>query len=165
MESDLTNQIALHIFNNIGVISPMKVSVQNKKFLLNQTIDLEDDKILKLWGAEVDLGGSKLRMLLTELTDSDPDKEFVLIVKLENCPSYGCYISLNENEPRDGKIYFSVEEDNWAETNTFLQATFLGGMEQLKDVLSNWNKVSIEDDLVESMKSLIKVIFEFEDEE
>lgn len=170
MSSKLTNEILLQVFSNIGAVVPTKVSLKSPSFKLATTIDLEDTK-LPLWGAEVMLDKSRLRLLLTDLTEKGDihNKEYGLVVSLDDCPSYAAYVLLestvvDKNVPRHGKIFFSLEESNWLMTSMFLQASFLCGMEQLKEVPSIWNKITNEEDLVEGMKLLVEKIFESEEE-
>ncbi len=173
MSNNLTNEILLHIFSNLGIVTPTKVTLQSNLFSLDDTIGLEiedGEKRLKLWGAEVDVNSKKLKMLLTELTDRKDEKEYALVVKLDDCPAYGCYICLestviDKNVPRHGLIFFSLEPGAWLATNIYLQASFLTGMEQLKDVLSTWTKTTEHEDMITEMKALIETIFQFEEQE
>ncbi len=173
MPNNLTNEILLHVFSNLGVVVPTKVPLQSSTFLLPETISLDFDdgeKKLKLWGTEVDINSKKLKMLLTDLTDNKNEKEYALVVQLDDCPAYGCYLCLestviDKNVPRHGLIFFSLQENTWVATNTYLQASFLAGMEQLKDVLSTWNKSSDNESMVNEMKALVELIFQFEEQE
>ena len=171
--SKLTNEILLQIFSNIGAVVPTKVSLKSPSFKLNTTIDLEDEFNTKisLWGAEVKLDNSKLRLLLADLTEKNDlhNKEYALVVSLQDCPAYAAYLLLestvvDKNIPRHGKIFFSLEDSNWLSTSIFLQASFLCGMEQMKEVPSVWNKMTDEQDLIEGMKLLIDKVFEIEEE-
>lgn len=170
MQNKLTNEILFHIYSNIGLVVPTKISLQSNEYLLPQSLELEGGGKLNLWGSEVSINSSKLELLLAELTEDDREKEYVLVVKLEDCPAYGCYLLLestvvDKNVPRHGKIFFSLEKTHWLPTSIYLQASFLAGMEQLKEVPSFWDKLNSETSLVSEMKSLITALFELEDEE
>lgn len=162
--SELTDQIILHIFNNLGITSHTTLSLNSDSFLLSKTIAFQNlegnSQQAPLWGAEISIDKIKLRLLLADF--SEGDKELILIVKLDNAPSYGIYISHNSSDffeeiiPNEAFILFSLKENEWLITNTYIQATFLAGMEQLQDISASWSRINKFDDMISNVKSLIE---------
>ncbi len=171
MQSNLTNEILGHIFTNLGLMAPRKTSLKNDYFLLSETIDLEEndkDKCLPIWGAQVPVAEGKFNLLLTEMKDHPGEQEYFLVSKMEDCPIYGCYILLestvvDKNVPKHGEILFSLKDNAWLPTDTFLQATFLAGMEQLKELITPWQPTT-DLYLMSSLKTFTDHIFSSEEE-
>lgn len=169
--SKLTNEILLHVFNGLGITKSVDVSLISDSFLLPKQIKFkvldEDLIVVKLWGAQITIDKSRLRLLCGDF--SMDTKELALVIKLDNCPSYGCYLSFQDI--KDSFIVFSLKDNEWLMANTYVQATFLAGMEQLRDIGTVWNTLSKYDDLVENIKSLVEYhdtisdVYEDEDDE
>jgi hypothetical protein len=166
MGSKLTDEIIIHILSNLGVLEASRTSIRTSDFLLREMIELEEDnqdKNLKLWGAETQVDNSKLKLILTEINHEN-EKEYILLSKLDDCPSYGCYLLKDSDNLKDGTILFSLKNCEWLATNIYLQATFLSGMEQLKESLLSWNRLSEPKKLILEMRSLIDYLFMVKDE-
>lgn len=157
MTDRLTNSILLHIFDNLGITSTNRVSLLSKSFQLSDTIRLENEdgnfEDIYLYGAQISIDKSKFKILCGNF--SNQAKELVLICKLDNCPTYACYLSI-EHEPYEGMIAFALKEKAWLVSNTYIQATFLAGMENLKEVGAVWNQIEKYYDLVDEIKSFIE---------
>lgn len=170
MQSNLTNEILLHVFDNLGLVLPRQTSLKNDYFLTSAAIDLvedDKDKHLKIWGAQVPVAAGKFQMLLTEMKTHSQEQEYFLVSQLDDCPMYGCYILLESPiqgriEPRHGEILFSLKDNAWLPTDIFIQATFLAGMEQLKDLLTSWTPVT-DHSLLAPLKTFTDYIFTSEE--
>jgi len=150
MNLKLTSTIIEHIFCSLLMIKSDFIktvgakSLLDKDFLLDQTLNLNDSVnnfYNKVWSCQSEISGKKIFLLVADCSLEKDIKEYSLIVKLEDAPIYGCYLVLNENYNSDALIACTLDGKNWMECNTYLQATFLAGMEQIKELNSNWNKV------------------------
>jgi len=169
MNSKLTEQIACHILASLGVlpsdfINPESIKkITDKAFVLPEKISLEtDDKVLRnnIYGCQVSIADSKeLRLLLADCTQEKNLPEFALLVQLKDSPAFGVYTIFTKmaEEQIDPEVLIAVSTDkeNWMPCSTYLQATFLAGMEQTKDVGFGWIKAT---NYAEQHKQLISFI-------
>lgn len=159
MNKQLTDQIVKHIFNNLGITLNLKNSIRNNNYLLNVKLETSEEPFfLPIWGAEVLIEKSKFQLLFTDLSVKPNEDEwlydYILLVKYENSPLFGLNLIFNTDEIESSLISVSFNEDVWLNTNISVQANFLSGMENLKEVTSIWNKSS--EDLVKHLKPFIE---------
>lgn len=174
MNSVLTEQIILHILSNLLVIKPVFIDLNtskplnNKEFLLKETIDFEiDDEIIKanVYGCQGTIQQQNIKILLTEFIPShnlenydDKYKEYYLIVNLQDNPSYGLHLLINSKSGYDSEplIGVSLNNKDWMTCNTYLQATFLAAMENIKELGLIWNKCTDYSNEYDSLLNFIK---------
>jgi hypothetical protein len=164
MNLKLTQSIVEHIYASL-LIKPAKfienkgsLSILNKEFILDRTLDLNDsEKVFynEIWGCESNVSGKQISLLVGNCSLEKEVDEYCLIVKLKDAPSYGCYLVLNENYNSDVLIACSLDGKNWMECNTYLQATFLAGMEQFKEINNKWIKLSNYENEFELLRSFL----------
>lgn len=160
----LVNHILEYIYNNFGICNDfVSTSIVSEKYLLTKKIKFEgvdgNEWSAKMYGAEIVIDKLRFRILCGDF--SSEEKEYALIVKLDNCPSYGCYLIYNSDlseisGPQAGLLAFSIKENEWLASNVYIQATFLAGMEQLRDVSASWQSLSNYQDMIENMKSYVR---------
>lgn len=156
----ITNCIVHHIFDNFGLTKELSSSLKNDKFLLEEVIEYfdseEKEKHANLYGASIEIERTKFRILVADF--SGKDLEFAMLVKLENCPNYACYLGLDSEtgDIYDGLIAFSYEFKNWLPTTVGIQATFLAGMENLKEVVAIWDPLENYQEMIEELKSFVE---------
>lgn len=157
----LTNHIIKHIYNNLGLNRDLKmpVSIKNYSFLLEETIDFNDesgDLSAQVWGAQIEIENAKFKIIVTDL--SEYFTEHAMLVKLDGCPTYACYLSEDLLTLQFGDISFSLKEGQWLKSSIGIQATFLAGMENLRDVTGQWSNLKNTENLVNELKSYIKYL-------
>jgi len=139
MNKTLTNQIVKHILTNLGILDSRPVSLISDEFLTDLQIEYEniEDKqtIANVWATEALANNIKIQLAATKF-EMDND-EFAVIIEIENCPTYGCYFE-NENDI-NSLIAFSLKGNAWIPADIYTQATFLAGMEQLKDLTASFS--------------------------
>lgn len=163
MNKELIKQIVLHIFYGFSIL-PSKfinnensVSLRDSKFRFNEKLIFysEEDEIKNnIYGCQLYIEGQTMNILLGDCSVSE--KEYCLLVSLKDSPYYGLYLSNNPS------ICFSMDGEVWSNCSTYLQATFLAGMEQLRESRAKWNKCDNED-LVKTMKKFIE--YKYSEEE
>ncbi len=144
----LTNEIVKHVFADLGVFADRRVSICNDAFLSDKAIVISDgnsQQTFQIWGCEATIGSQRLSMIATKM---DTYNEAVLLVMMEKCPLYGAFLA------DDCDIGVMVK-DHWAPANTFIQASFLAGMEQLRDLGTPFQKANDIRELVKHMKTYI----------
>lgn len=154
----LTDCIVNHVFDNLGITLLTKTSFRSPLFKLQDSIEYDDENHALLYGAEIKIENSMFRMLLADFSEDETYSEYAMVMKLEGCPSYGCYLRVDgaTGDPEDGLICFSNKSNVWFKSNVGIQATFLAGMENLRDVNATWNKLSKTTDLIEELKSFFE---------
>jgi hypothetical protein len=154
MNRVLTETIIRHVLANLAVIPSSFVdidkskSIMSKEFLLPEKLIFETEEGVelknKIWGCQISVEQQELKMILGNCTQEEQLPEFALIVQLKNAPAYGLYLVYNDfvGDQIDGEALISCTLDGkaWMECQTFLQATFLAGMEQMKDIGLFWSK-------------------------
>jgi hypothetical protein len=168
MNTELLNQIVRHIFSSLAVIPSSFIDVNKTKslmtneFLLKDTLSFEiEGKSItnKIWGCQLSAEDNELKIILGDCTQDRDIPEYCLIVQLKNFPTYGVYLVYNdlvgEDIPSEPLIACTLNGSDWLLCNTFLQATFLAGMEQMKELGLSLNKCSNYETHINSMKTFI----------
>ncbi len=171
MNHKLTEQIAYHIFAHLGILPATFVnrdltrSIIDKQYLLSEKISLEneDGQILRknIYGCQARIADSKeFKMLLADCTEVKEYPEFCLLVQLKDAPAFGIYLlysgASNEEVDPEALIAVSPDKEHWMPCSTYLQATFLAGMEQVRDSGFSWAKATEYQDLYKQLLTFIK---------
>lgn len=169
MNFALMEQIIRHVFSNLGIVPDNNVdlsfssSLRSDEFLLPEKLtfageDEEAEIVNSLWGCQITLQNQTMRVLLGDCTQDPRIPEFCVVVQLTDAPMYGMYLAYNELV--DGclpdPLIAVATEKNWMVCETYLQATFLAGMEQIRDLGFGWNKCTEYKSQFEMMNTLIK---------
>ena len=168
MNKKLTEEIVYHIFANLGIlpsdhtnITSMQ-SIIDKKFLLAEKIKLEtEDKVISnnIYGCQISISDNKdFKILLADCSQDSHNLEYGVLIQLKDSPAFGLYLSFHLSEviDREALIAVNIVESSWVPCNTYLQATFLAGMEQIKDLGFGWIKCSNYNKLYHQLLSFIK---------
>lgn len=155
MNPNLRAEIVRHVFANFGVIPSNYVnkktkSLLTKEWLVPEIISFEDeDGIIsehKIWGCQLSADVQEVKVLLADCTQDDKFPEFCLLIQLKNAPAYGLYLEFHGSfeDPSSSAcmLKYSIDGKSWADCSTFLQATFLAGMEQIRETGFAWQKIT-----------------------
>lgn len=171
MNQKLTEEIALHVLSNLGILPSDFVnqdqtkSVFSKQFVLPEKISFESEEKQvfhkNVYGCQVSVTGAKeFKLLLADCTQEKDVPEYCLVVQLKDAPMFGIYLIFNKlvNDPPESEAMIAVNTDkkHWIPCTTYLQATFLAGMEQLRDIGFGWNKCVNYQELYTQLLSFIK---------
>lgn len=149
MNKQLTELIIRHIYENFLLIPSNEInpltnkSLTDNEFLLNKTLKFEDESgNKKIWGCQISTDVQELKILCGDCSQEDDVLEYCLVVQLKDAPAYGVYSAFCKDRwiNQEALIACTLNGKDWMECNTYLQATFLAGMEQVKDVGLKWNK-------------------------
>lgn len=167
MNQNLLEEIVKHILSNLGVIHSDFVdleksgSLNSNVYLLDKKISLEDDnkEIInrKIWGCEIVSEQKELKILLTDCWQDKDINEYYVIVQLRDAPAYGLFYTNNPSKYQENNSFIvcNVNNKGWMNCDTYLQATFLAGMEQLKNLGLLWGKCKNYDEQFNLLNSLI----------
>jgi hypothetical protein len=148
MNDRLTKEIISHIFSHFGINTTGSTkSLNSPEFLLPEKLKIqEDDKIFNynIWGYQLAID-QEITFLLVECS-----KEFALFISMKDHPSYGLYFS---DQPL---IACSLNGKDWMICNLYLQATFLAGMEQLRELNYPGKKATNYQEQYQSLLSFIE---------
>lgn len=170
MNQQLTEQIAHHVLANLGVFSADFVnkdttkSLVDKHFILPEKIVFEvgGETVKKnIFGCQVTVAdGKDFKMLLADCTQEKDLPEYCLLVNLKDSPCYGVYFVYSglSEEAVDPEVLIAVSTDkkHWMPCSTYLQATFLAGMEQIRDIPIGWAKCANYQEQYQQLLSFIK---------
>lgn len=176
MNLALREQIVKHIMAGLAVIPSSHISLNKSKSLMSQEFLLSDkltfevdDALIKnrIWGCQISSEQQEIKILLGDCSQEKNVSEYCLVIQLKDAPSYGMYLVCNDNVDSEPLLACSINGKDWLECNTYLQATFLAGMEQIKELGLNWNKCKDYKEQYEMMISFIQFhseIYEEKDE-
>lgn len=171
MNSKLTEQIAYHVLANLGIFpsdfvnKEMTRSIVDKQFTLSEKISLEIEggEIIRhnIYGCQVAVADSKeLKILVANCTEDKSLPEYCMLVQLKDAPAFAVYLIFtqlsNESLDSEALIAVSTDQKNWMPCSTYLQATFLAGMEQIRDLGFGWTKCNNYQDQYQQLLSFIK---------
>jgi hypothetical protein len=152
MNKDLLENIIKHVLSNFGVIPSRFVnhsklkSLMSNDFLLDETLKFKDENDNtfenKIWGCQISSGQQDMKILLGDCATDTSIPEYCLLVQLKSCPAYGLYIINSKELDSEPMIACTLDGKSWLECGTYLQATFLAGIEQVKDVGISYSKCS-----------------------
>ena len=167
MNMKLTNCIVEHIFTNLGMIMPKQNSIFSSQLLIDQKLKFDEnnqENQYPVYACEAEINQSKITIIASKLDNEDQSQDLFAIIELKNTPAYGCHLSLDGqekyNEVSDGIINFQIKENMWLDTNVFIQASFLAGMEQLRDLTSSFTICAQPQDNFKKLSSFIKHCYE-----
>jgi hypothetical protein len=163
MNRTLMENIVRHVFANLAIIPSAFVnidktkSLMSKDFVLNDTLSFEGCVVKnKIWGCQVLAEQQELKILLGDCSQERQTPEYCLVVQLKDAPAYGIYLVCNSNgEDSEPLIACTLNGKEWMECQTYLQATFLAGMEQIRDIGLTWSKCTNYKDQYDLMISFI----------
>lgn len=166
MNAHLRKEIVKHVFANLGIISSdfvsrkLSKSLMDDEFLLRTTLIFEDENggaiRNKVWGCQISADVQEIKILLGACSEYKDIAEFAVIVQLKNAPAYGVYLVCNDKVDSEALISCTINQKDWMECGTYLQATFLAGMEQIRDIGLSWNKCTDYESQYQLMLSFIK---------
>ncbi len=151
MNRQLLRAIIEHVLASFGVIPSDFInfnktqSLKEKNWRLPISVDFEVQPKLaspsgQVWGCQISTEGQEVKIILANLTQEENFPEYALLVQLKDSPCYGLYLVDASGIDSEPMIACSVNGKEWIECNTYLQASFLTGMEQIKESVLSWNK-------------------------
>lgn len=174
MSQELTDAIVKHILFNLGATTEVfeRNSITNTRFLTDHQIEFDDEQGITepayIWACETTINHSKFRMMCVIFDcqhTKDADKEVAVLVKLPDCPTYGIMASNSSGYIDEAFIACEIKDKMWVKTTSYIQATFLAGMEQLKELSAAYEKCEKTDDLFLLLKEFIAYRTSFDSEE
>lgn len=136
-------------------------SLTSKDFLLKEKLVFETESgtiANKVWGCQISAEQQEIKLLVGDCSQDKDTLEYCLLVKLKDAPAYGLYLAYSKHDDFNAEpmLAVSVNDKDWMECSTYLQATFLAGMEQIRDLGVGWMKCSDYSSNYELMQQFIK---------
>ena len=159
----LTNSIVEHIFHNLGFLDARTNSLISETLLTDHTITYEDEEEHKLpvYACETRITQSQIVMAGVVFPSEGIRQEMAVVVHTQDCPIYGCYLwyeSGSQPVESEGQILMSLKDNTWMDTTTFVQASFLAGMEHLRDLRQAFTVCKDAKPIYQSLVAFIKHI-------
>lgn len=152
----LRNEIVKHILSNLGINSQAK-SIIDKEFILKDKVNFVDISF-PIYGCKISASSQEVKILLVKCLEDL--QEYYVLVQLADKIPFGLFFIHEHEDNENSNIAYYSEFKNWVNCNTFLQASFLAGMEQIKDVGYSYNKLTNSELEYKSLISYIKYIQE-----
>lgn len=151
MNKSLTKEIVYHILSGFGLLWAEFIdldkikSIKSVDYLLSEKVSFEDDEgktiVKKIWGIQLSIENQDLKILITDCSLEKDISEYAALIQLKDTPAYGMYlVTSSDLIDSEALIAVSVDNKNWMQCSTYLQATFLAGMENAKEIGFSWNK-------------------------
>lgn len=154
MNQKLTEEIVYHVLANLGALPSSFVnqdttkSVIDKQFLLPEklTFETEDGQTThkNVYGCQIQVGGKDLKLLLADCGQDKTFPEMCLLTQLKDAPAFGIFLVYSNLDfqqfDSEAMVAVNVDAKHWIPCSTYLQATYLAGMEQLRDLGFGWTK-------------------------
>jgi len=154
MNKSLEEEIVNHILKNFGFNNKLihNYLIDNNHLLMSD-MDLFEDNEYKspLWGLSATISDIKFNIFHGMICDVDGNIS-IIIVNIDNLPTYGIY------DGEEKLIYCKTLESDWMKCSTYLQGTFLAGMEQVKELGIVYDTANIHDFDMQSFKNLLRII-------
>jgi hypothetical protein len=158
----LRDHIIYYIVTNL-------LDIKKEHFKLNKDFEFVNlhgaQSAAPVWAIEGKLGSNNFQITLSELMVSEDCQEYFLLSKFEDSPTYCSYLCVEDNEPTQSNLCYSPKPDVWIPTNVYLQATYLAGMESLRDVLVEWNSLSNSSEIFTDLLSFYQKIIDSNEED
>lgn len=154
----LTNSIVEHILTNLGFMDQRDNSLFAAPLLTEHSITYEDDGTehhYEVYACETLITQAKITMIGVSFPIDEAFKEMAVVISIENCPTYGCFFNQEDGE---GLIAFTMKDNAWMAANMYVQATFLAGMEGLRDVVNPFTKCRETKDIHQTLVSFLKYV-------
>jgi hypothetical protein len=170
MNKLLLETICRHVYEGFLLITSNYVdpnyskALLSKEFLLNKSLKfdyndgvLQQSEFKNVWGCQMRAHNNTIKVLCGDCS-VDSNKEYALIIHHEGSPIYGVYSAFNKDLliDQEASIAVSTDGEGWLECNTFLQATFLAGVEQIKELGLGWGKC---EDYIKDFNALKSFIY------
>lgn len=136
----LTHEIITHILYDFGIFSNA-LSIKNEEFKTSSKIKFEDNGALTeryIYSIKSSIENRQLKVYFIDAS-SKISEEYSMLIEIDNLPIYGLYF-YEDDEGVRSIISTSLDKKSWFNCSVFLQATFLAGMEQLKELKFPWEK-------------------------
>jgi hypothetical protein len=177
MNKELMEAIIKHVFSNLAIIPSFFVDFERSKSLMTQefqipkkiSFEMDDSTNVEnnVWACQFSVGQQELKILLGDCSrdkfENSEYTEYCLLIQMKDSPTYGLYLSFLNKD--DNMIACSLDGSGWMECQTYLQATFLAGMEQIKDMGCPWSKCADYQKQFDLMLSFIKFHDAFSEED
>jgi hypothetical protein len=161
MNKELLQHILIHVYNGLGITEKRTVSLKSEMFRMTEPMNivLEDKSEYQapMYAAQAIIQQATMRFLCADLSYQD-EQEFALIIELDGCPTYASYLVLEGGQIIDAELAVLIK-NKWLDANTFLQASFLAGMEQLREMGVIWQA-----DPTSVLKTILHSFLEYVDE-
>lgn len=165
MNHQLMEQISQHVFANLGLISVSFVNPTHTQSIVDKSFRLPDRKLIfrsegeethrHIYGTQIVLGDKDFKILAGDCSQDGQKSEFCVIIQLTGMPVYGVYMVCDPRFDSQPLIAVSMNSKDWMPCSTFLQATLLAAMEQLRDIGIGWGKCANYQSQYEAMLSMI----------
>ncbi len=151
----LTNAIVEHIFTNLGFMDKRPHSLLAEPLKTDEYIAVQEEEQevrYPVYACETHITQTKI-VMAGVVFDDNISPDMAVVVNIEDCPTYGCYLSQDE-----GLIAFTIKDNTWMDANTFLSATFLAGMENLRDVVHPYTQCKDTKAIHQALTTFLKYI-------
>jgi hypothetical protein len=160
IEKDLTTAIVAYLLANFGVLDLRPVSLRHQDFRTSYSIEFFDgfDHSCPIYACQTVINGALLKIAFVKLasnSDEYADADLALLISLEGCPTYGCALTIDNMQNTNNGFIACKFKDTWMPCSIYTQSTFLAGMEQIKDLMTKYEKCKDAKELHQDLKGFL----------
>ena len=155
MKKEIEQTIVKYLLQKLGITQKNNVSLLSNMFLLKNNISTIEDYNCMLYGVSTIVSNTKANIFCFKPESNNDVDWYLTLIKFEDLPTYALY---SDNDIESYNIYVKTNTSGWMKTTTFLQATFLAGMEQINDANTYYNTANINDCDLSELTDLLKFI-------
>jgi hypothetical protein len=166
MNQVLMESIVQHIFANLGLIAAPFIDSKYTQSLITKDFKLNDKKLIfhgeegeihrSVYGCQVSLADKTFRIMVGDCSQDQNTPEYCIVIQLTGMPAYGMYMVCDPKAENEALIAVTINNKDWMPCSTFLQATVLAAMEQLRDIGMGWVKCTNYQQHYDTLISMIK---------
>lgn len=167
MNQVLMENVVQHIYANLGLVAVSFIDSQQTQSLIDKEYKLNDKKLTfhgehheeiqrPVYGCQVTLGDKTFRIMVGDCSQDKNVPEYCVVVQLTGLPAYGMYMVCDPHSESEALIAVTMNNKDWMPCSTFLQATLLAAMEQLRDIGLGWGKCTNYHQHYDVLVSMIK---------
>jgi hypothetical protein len=168
MNKKLQKEIVKHIFETIGVFKvsgytnfSMIEPLISDKFLISKkiAIDIDGEKFENnIYTATARIDKSVIKIMVADTHDDI--SEFTVIIQMDTFPQCAMQLSLNAEDC--GSMYFNTS-NNWTNSNALLQGKILVGIEEISNMILDWNRFDKYEDMYKNLIGFLNYMGQVED--
>lgn len=150
MNPILMENIVEHIFANLGLIAVPYIDHRHTRSLINKeyrlldkqlTFGIDTDTVHRpVYACQVTLANKTFKVMVGDCSQDSKSPEYCVVIQLTDMPAYGMYLVCSHELDKEALIAVTINDKDWMPCSTFLQATCLAAMEQLRDIGMGWSK-------------------------
>jgi len=148
---ELEKEIIKHICYNFGIKSQL-LSIVDNQWLVHELHLFEDSSYKnRIYGLKINVLNQNFIINFVDVSDNKDYESFILFINAENLANYALYVNIETDE-----YLMFIKTQIWERCSTYLQSTFLSGMEQVREIGFYPEKITFNTSLLNEIKLILE---------